>query len=365
MAAGDKFESRRVVYHDERTGREVWKMTSWDDAHCLATYMYLKAFSGDGRYLVFASDRTGAYELYRLEIESGETVQITDALDPETDDKSVTRYNVHPNGREVVYRDGNRFLAVCLDTLKPRLIAENTRSDWKPLSRPTLSGDGSRIICTYQNRDGLRGFAHADYNGSPLEDAFHWPNPDETVGHTQGATVDGLILSFVVGPDRQNDPSESREHRARAWKVDLAAGKSEPLLVMPPGHRATHEYWAPDGRLYFHKKSVPGWTPTSIASIDVNGDDFRDHYVSSDRKLGHSCISPDGGRIVSDVQDARGNELIQIDLKTGSAEILCWPDTTVANGLTGHVHPAYDFSGRYIVYTSDVSGKAAVYVVPV
>ena len=298
MGKIDRLISKREIYTDTRTGRTVWKMTSWPECHCLATYMYFQSFTRDGRYMVFASDRTGTYELYRLEVASGETVQLTDSRAGEGDDKTVTRYTVHPNGREVVYRDGRRFWAIDLETLAERLIAEGTEPAWRPVSYPTLSGDGTRIVSMYQHENGRRGLAHMLFEGGAVEDIFRWDNPEETMSHIQGATAPGYVVSFVIGPDRQNDPEETPEHRARAWKVDVTTGQVETLLVMPPGHRATHEYWGPDGRLYFHKKSVPGWTPTSIASMDVSGMDFRDHCVSQDRKLGHSCISPDGRRML-------------------------------------------------------------------
>lgn len=365
MAKGDWLKSERMVFQDARTGRTVWQMTSWPACHCLATYMYLKAFTSDGRYMAFASDRTGAYELYRLEVETGQTIQLTDCSPTGEDDKTVTRYHVHPNGREVVFRDGKGFRAIDLFTLDERVIASMDDPDVKLIGSPTLSGDGAMVIGRFRDGNGCEGFVHAPYGGGKLETIYRLDDPALRLSHTLGATAPGYALSFVILPDGQNHPDAPREKRARAWKLDIKTGRAEPFLVMPPGFRATHEYWGPDGRLYFHKKSVPGWTPTSISSIDIQGEDFRDHFVSQDRKLGHSNISPDGKRIVSDVQDASGNELYEIDLATGEAEILCWPNTTLVDGVVGHVHPAYDFSGKRIVYTSDKSGKAAVFVVPV
>ncbi len=136
---------------------------------------------------------------------------------------------------------------------------------------------------------------------------------------------------------------------------------------MPPGFRATHETWAaPDRRrLFYHKKTVPSWTPASIESIAGDGSDPREHFLSPDRKLGHSCVSSDGTRLVSDVQDPAGNELHLVDLRTGAAEVLCWPNASIANGLSGHAHPFFSPTGRSVVFTSDVSGKAAIFMVDV
>jgi oligogalacturonide lyase len=367
MAQGDKFQSTRTVFHDPRTGREVWKMTSWDEHHCAATYMYLRAFSGDERYLIFASDRGGRFELYRLEIESGETVQVTEHKAQDMDDKSLLRCNVHPNGKEVFYPDGAGFFASDIETLEKREVARMTDDSWSGIhGGPTFAGNGRYVLCIYSTRDGLCGIAWADVLGGRFEDLYRWPHKGESFSHVQAAYTDEPIISFVPAPDRQNDPKETRERRARSWKFDAATGKAEPFLVMPPGHRATHEYWGPKGnaRLYFHRKTVPTWTPTSIASIAIDGTDYIEHYASDDRRLGHSFVSPDCRRIVSDVQDAKGNELILIELPSGKSEVLCWPDSTLADGTTGHVHPSFSPSGSKVIYTSDKSGKAAVFLVP-
>lgn len=367
MPIGEKLESKRTVFQDARTGREVWKVTSWDGHDCVATYMYLQAFSRDERYLFFGSDRTGVFELYRLEIESGEAVQMTEHQAEGMDDKSLTRCNVHLERNEVIYPDGDAICASDIESLERRTIARISNPDWASIGGgPTYSGDGLRVLCAYRTNDGYAGIAQAEVAGSDFEEVYRWPHQGEGLGHVQGASTDEAIITFVQSPDRQNDPDETRERRARTWKLDAASGEAEPFLVMPPGHRATHEYWGKgrDKRLYFHRKTVPGWTPTSIASIALDGSDYVEHYASPDRKLGHSCVSGDRQWIVSDVQDKSGNELVLIDLRTGSGEVLCWPDSSVVDGFSGHVHPSFSPSGQKVLYTSDASGKAAVFVVP-
>lgn len=341
-------------FRDEKTGREVWRLTSWDDVNCVSTYFYCKAFSRDERYIIFASDKTGKFELYRLEIETGETIQLTDNL-------ARLYYNVHPDGREVYYHGDKGIHAVDIETGEERVVADISERGWEyTYGGPSISGDGRKVVCLYKH-DGGAGIAMADCEGSSFEDIYRC---NKILSHVQINPGDNSIISFVILPDKQNIPYLPPEKRARAWKLDLDTGEATPFLVMPPGFRATHEYWSPKGdRLYFHKKKVPGWTPTSIASISVNGDDFREHYVSKTRKLGHSCINPQGKIIVTDVQQPYFNELISINLETGKSQILCWPNSSVKRGQLGHVHPSFSFSGEKVLYTSDVTGKSQVYMV--
>src|SRR5437016_5381325 len=106
------YRTPNTTRRDARTGREVRKVTSWDDAHCVGPYPYCQAFSADERYLVFTSNRTGYWELYRLDIEAGETKAITDYGDWTYPAYHRAYYNFHPNGREVFFDDGATLWAV-------------------------------------------------------------------------------------------------------------------------------------------------------------------------------------------------------------------------------------------------------------
>lgn len=365
MAKGDKFDCPRRVFTDERTGREVWKMTCWDDAHCPATYMYMQAFSADERYLIFASDRTGKYELYRLEVESGETVQVTDYAG--RDETVPPRCNATADGTEMLYSDRTAFYAMNIETLEERIVAKLSNPWAVSLGGCPMCGcAGTRLVCFCKHEDGTTRILTADLRGSLLEEIYRWPDTERNLQHVQAANTEELVVTFALYPDFQNHPDDTPERRARAWKVDARTATAEPFLLMPPHFRATHEFWGPPGnpRLYFHKKTVPEWTPNWIASIDLNGGDYREHYANPTRPLGHSCITRDLKRLVTDVQHAESNELFLVDLETGRDEILCWPDSSLVDGVVGHVHPSFSPSGSKVLFTSDRDGKAAVYIVP-
>jgi oligogalacturonide lyase len=366
--------NQRTIFHDERTGREVWKMTSWDDCHCLASYMYYQSFSGDEQYLVFTSNRSGRYEIYRLEIESGETVQLTDYAGSDVPEVFMVALNFHPNGRELFYDDGRSLWAVEIASLERREVMRRP-PQWRPDENgPHFSLDGRQVFFSFRDEDERVGFAAVEASGGTPQDFYRWPesgaSDSQTLAtHLQIAPTPTHTLTFAPWPDYQNDPNETREHRARTWKLTVGSNRAEPFLVMPPGFRATHEHWgrtaAGEPRLFFHKKTVPTWTPASLASIALDGGDFQEHYIS-DRKLGHSCLSPDGSTLVSDVQDPSGNELIVVDMASGADEVLCWPDSSVQSDVLqiGHVHPSFSPSGDKLLYTSDKSGYAAVFLLP-
>ena len=94
---------------------------------------------------------------------------------------------------------------------------------------------------------------------------------------------------------------------------------------------------------------------------------FTEYYTHKKICLGHGISAPDGKWFVSDGQDPDYNPLVLLNLETGNATFLCWPNASIKGGHSqhAHVHPSLSSSGRYACYTSDVTGTAQVYVVPI
>ncbi|MEE8593715.1 MAG: twin-arginine translocation signal domain-containing protein [Candidatus Bipolaricaulota bacterium] len=343
------------VYRDEKTGREVWQMTR-GKAPSLTCYMEAEALTEDERYTVFCSNRTGRFEVYRADVDSGEIAQLSDI--PGLRGESPVA--MERNGREAIYTDGWRIFATDVATGETRMVADLEKTIPNPIPEVprSFSGSGDRCVITYEREDGNNSLGIVFMKTGEFHEVFRG-NSD--LAHPQLCPGDPNLITFVPLPDTQNDMNLPMEQRARSWICDTATGQARPFLIVPYGFRATHEYWDYRGdRLYFHKKSKPGWTPTTISSINRAGEDWQDHYESQDRKLGHSSIDRTGQFIVSDVQQRGDNELYRIDLKTGSSEILCWPNTS---GDT-HVHPSISARGRYAYFASNRTGVAHVYLCP-
>jgi Tol biopolymer transport system component len=56
-----------------------------------------------------------------------------------------------------------------------------------------------------------------------------------------------------------------------------------------------------------------------------------------------------------------------LNLVSGEARVLCWPNSSVEGGHAerAHVHPSFSPRGNFVCFTSDRSGVSQVYVVPV
>ncbi len=351
---------------DERTGREVWQVTS-GPAMSHSCYFHAQPFTEDDRYLVYSSQRSGKFQLYSVDLRSEQHRQITDC-----DNLANMSFSVHTDGRSVIYLDGSKLMQTDVASARSRLILDlapqselNAAGSVLRYSNSlTFSADGAyTAVAAARAEEVIMGLLNL--RTRRIESTIRLPG---TGGHMLVCPAEPHLITYVRMPDQQNDMKLPMEMRARTMLADMRLGVTRPYLTMPYGWRATHEYWDARGeRFYWHKKTVPGWVPTSICSMRRDGGDWRTHFESDTFMLGHSKISEDGRYIVSDVQKPKDNPLILIDLAGGAHEILCWPDSTVSGGHAkqAHVHPSFSRSGRFVAYTSDSSGVAQVYVVPV
>ena len=390
------FPAEKRVYRDSESRRDVVQFTNgpWQNR---TTYAALCPFSAEDRYLVFASNRTGSWQLFRGHIASGEICQLTDRQYVQFE-----TFNVAPPGSEVFYQAGVQVWGIDIETGDERLAVDASAiADHRLGGYLTFSPDGLKTVLTYQPRaGGQSALAVAALDGSSIETVHVC---DLGTSHARWVPGDPDRVSFSPAPGRQNDPDATPEQRARVMLLDLDSGRTQPLLIPDAGWRYTHEFWSPDGaRLYAHRKHVPDWTPASIVSVFKTGGDECVHYTDHALKLGHSDISPDMSLIATDIQEPHNNSLLLLDMKTGKAEQLCtvnasmapdpgerppkplagdrdaWPAYYRAYGPFGrnalawdqggighgmHPHPCFSRTGKWVQYASDVSGTRQVYLV--
>ncbi len=350
--------AEKQITRDTKTGREVWQMTA-GDPKSVSCYQEVEAFTDDERYVVFSSDRTGAFQLYRADLDSGELAQLSDV-----DEFRSISFGMSRNGFEAIYTAGWRVYAVNVETGEDRVLLDvEGKIPSQPSGAPVaLSGSGDRVVVAYSPEEGKAVLAIGMLESGDFDDVCTW---DGRLSHAQICPGDEHLITFDPGPDTQNDMSLPQEERARTWVCDAQTGEIRPFLMMPIGSRATHEYWDRDGnRLYFHRKTVPDWTPTTICSIARDGSDWQDHYESMDRKLGHSSIDRTNSFIISDVQSSEENEIYLIEIASGEADLLCWPNTSAIQDQTIHVHPSISAQGSYVDFTSDRRGSSDLYIYP-
>ncbi len=384
-----KFTMPRRAFADEKTGREVWQVTD-GEFECGLPYMHSCSWNADDRYLVFMSNRGGAWQPYALEVATGEARQLCQITKG-----GCYSVSVDPLANEAYCFDHRRILAVELDTLATRQVAdfgEHLDESDSGGRRPVISHDGKRVLTPLRAKEGPSSLLIAATDGSNeitvvpvlpenvVAPGGGRPEVDVviTLCHEQFCPGDSNVVSFQNADDQQNDPDQPPARRVREWRINCDSGQLTPLVYMPPGQRGTHCIWGRSGqRFYFHRKTVPGWTPTALCSVDAAGGDLRVYYETSDHKLGHCCASPDEQWLVSDSQDDAENILLLVNLARDEQHLLCWPNAAINSDRPDkrspdlpphkhrHPHPAFSRTGRYISYGSDITGRTQAYVLDV
>jgi len=370
----------RRTFRDRETGREVWQVTE-GRFECLVPYMDKPAWSADERYLVFACNRSGAWQPYRLDIDTGEAVQLVET------GSGAQEFSVDAGSGTVYVPDGRRLVAVNLQSLESRVVVDfaAARSDPTPEALPVISGDGSRALGRAMTETGQTILFVAATDGANDIERVAVKGFPCLPGHEQFCPGDNNIVSLNAMSPKGDYPNKIKydwtspnpDARTKTWRVDLDTGEATRLILLPPMQSATHCVWNRAGtRLHFHRKTRPTWVPTALCSVDRCGGDFRVHYETSEYLLGHSCPSPDGKWIVTDSQEPDKNILMLVSLTRDEQHLLCWPNNSVGSGRPdrrlpnlprggGHTHPGFSPSGRYVHFQSDVSGRSHVYIVPV
>ncbi len=316
----------RQSYLDPATGVRVWEMAAAGASDNL--YFHFSNFTADNRYLLFSSNRTGVAQFYRVEVETGRIVQLTD--DPANTGRGICPD--HTEARRVYLLRNADVIALDILDFTERKIGTIPKPHVGGFQQPTLSGDGAWLTLTKQ-RDaqnweiGRMNVRTGEYR-TVLTQGFR-------IGHVQHSPTDPII--FYVWETGGYAPQ-------RTWLVNADGSGNRPFYARtdpkswftPLKEWITHEAWiAGTGEMTMinDKQGVMIVDKEGAARMVREGDYW------------HAAARPDGKFLVLD--DNRGR-LWLMETATGSTRLL-------ATGLrdavrTVHAHASFDRRGHYVQF---------------
>jgi Tol biopolymer transport system component len=146
--------------------------------------------SPDNRYITFASDRSGKFNIWRMDSDGNNQKKITDGDDEEFP-------QISPDGHSVVYQgfvNGYQPVAHYEDGSKPVQLT-NSYSNW-----PVVSPDGKWIACSYLDEESARWkLAVFPFDGGAPTKTFDMPMPylQHFVWQKIRWTADGQALTYI------------------------------------------------------------------------------------------------------------------------------------------------------------------------
>lgn len=358
------------IYPDEHksfaapeSGQEVIQLTtdSADDAH-----LY---FTGDGfvpedHGLVFTSKRTGRWNLFYMNLENFQFVQLTDGKKI-----SGTGAVVSPKTMEAYYRDGAEIKAVHLKTLAERTIT--TVPQGYNVSTLSVTVDGRTLA--YSIQEDIPITTKTDKIYSDMAERFQKrPWSAVVTGHTDGTgwheaiRIKKWLSHTLINPLNENIILYCHEGswgdvEQRMWVISASGRDNHPLRrEEKPAVKIGHEFWFRNGIHIGYQVQVPG-EPKSIGIVDVLDGSFNEYptpYGDS-----HVQASSTGETFVGDGSDKEPyiNLYKLADGKLTGRHL--WKHEGSFSQQYWHPHPRFSSDDKYVLFTSSRGGNGNVYLI--
>jgi oligogalacturonide lyase len=384
---GQTWPAEKREFKDNKTGKTVWQLTSAANNYHL--YFTENSFDEKRDEIIFLSDRASGesrapherphYNLFRMNLGSGEIVQLTD--EPE----SVGSVTKTPDSAIIVYKTGKALKKLDPATGKTavlykedphynvgspsisrnrRYIAFSRNEDVKVKDGPNYTGFKERF---YLVKDGRITLAYLD--GSGWFDVF---KDTHQVGHFQFCPDDSSLGSYChEGP--WNLVTQ------RIWLLDFVSRESFPCFRQDEQDSVGHEFWTQDGFIFFdnrgpgHDGTITSDRTQAVAKdVQVNQNAMIPFVGLADRKgnvvkkidmpfyCNHYHANPNNTVLVGD--DVDDLVLVDISGKKAKPTVLCNHKTSW-HTQTSHCHPTWSWDGSRILYASDFGGKINLYMV--
>lgn len=359
-------------YRDRVTGVRIRQLTN-HIGHSNHLYFTNSGWWDGGRQLLIQSDREQGTNLFSIDLETGQVTQITE----ETEPADLQGAFLNPRRDEVYYWRRDQLVAVDLRSGRQRILYRTPENFTGGSLSVTADG---RYVCTairqrvaFENQldlaHGYVGFREL-FEAHPytqilkiavdggLAEVVH----EEHNWITHVNTSPGLptILTFChEGPWYLV--------QQRIWGLDLSR-PGQPWSIRPqkPGECVGHEYWMADGEhLGYHGWVEGDMSRTIFGSIRYDNQDhievpfpFNSHHFHSNT-LDLIVGDGDARRRVPYVLlwrfDGRGFQ---------GPRVLCVHRCS-RHIQRSHVHPRFSPDGSQVLFTSDSSGYANVYLAEV
>ncbi len=360
MAKGHVYPSEKREFEDAETGAQVVQLTHWR-GHSNHLYFTTTSFLPGGRRLVFDGDRDNRENLFAVDLDTGEIVQLTDVSRPLGGLRACTS----PVRQEIYFFEGRDLKVVDADSLEERTIYRVPDDRVPSILTPSCDG---RLLA-FAERTDLGWEIGPQYQGFEKMLAESPPTTIRVVeiatGENWPAIEDPAWCSHVnFSPGRPEWICYCHEGpwqlvKQRMWMVTESGGEHYPLRPQDENDSVGHEYWLRDGdHVAFHnwhekKGHLMGWIKyDNTGLVELPFAAGSGHFQSnSDNSLQVGDGSRDEPYIL----------LWRIAGEVGEARKLVRHQSSF-HIQRAHPHPIFSPDDDWVAYTSDATGYCNVYL---
>jgi oligogalacturonide lyase len=354
--------SERITWIDDTTGYEITQWTAQSSSY--HPYFTTESFI-DGETALIFSYRTGIKQLYKLDLQSGEMIQMTLA-------NKLKNIDHLPKFNTVWYFDGKRLFELNTSTLISKEVYNFNDFPYN-VGSFSVTCDAKWLVFGVnkkeQTSDSLGYGPYAIYKLNLDDKSLKQITMDYgfNIGHIQANPVDANLIMYCWQWEKFDRPLLVGHAPIRIWWVNIEGTDGGPL-PQHYGTQRTHETWTPDGKYiaYVSKYRIgpnTGKHFLGLQSIDGKMDRVYYKQVSP----GHQNLFKDNKHWIVDtygkeeplmVLFTRGNDEIE------KTEILFRHNSTMER-QNSHPHPRFSPNGKYILFSTDRTGEAQVYTVKI
>jgi len=330
---GSLFSSDFERFSDPATELEVYRLTSLEYAAHLPAY-YNRALSRKGQFLICWSDRTGSPQAFRINLKSGEWLQLTDAT--ALDGSTLT---LMPDERSFCYFDGDALTRMDFAKFREREIYR-VPDGWKRCPGASVTDDGLHAM-----------FGECTKDASRLR----------LVNTAKGTAVTIAEAPWVIR-DPMGRPRRTqvlyRQESSALWLVNFDGQQNRKLKIA--AGTVGPARWAPDGRTILYLR-FPEETTQLNTIREHTPDANQDQLVAKTSQFVHFDANRDTSVFVGASRN-KASPHILILLRTTQRELtLCEHRASDP----GAVAPIFSADSQFIFFQSDKQGKPAIYRVHV
>jgi len=356
------------VYPSERTAIEnkesAYEVTQWTKAGSNNhLYFNIESFL-DANHFMFYSDRSGRNNLFMMDIASGTMTQMTD-------EKELTQSAWHlpqlhtlwfQTRKELKAMDTKTFevrTVFVLDSLRPESFA--VTCDGKYLVFAANKNPGFSV----NHSTGPCALFRMDLATKVIKQIS--PDMGFKLGHVQTSPVDPTRVSYCWQHIYEKGaPGMVGSTPNRIWWNNIEGTDGGPVGIQEFGLHRTHEFWFPDGKRMGYSARYHFGPNKGKQFIGIITPDGKENFmmpvpVSSS----HNQIFSDNKHWVSDLYDGNNLVLFTIEGKEIAKKEVLYKHDSSMEGQPSHPHPHFSPDGKYIVFSTDRSGKPQVYTVKV
>ncbi|MFC5651596.1 oligogalacturonate lyase family protein [Paenibacillus solisilvae] len=367
MSKGKVWPAEWKVYRDRITGVNVRQLTDYK-AHSWHFYFTESGWYDGDRRLLFMSDRGNSTNLFSIDLESGEIVQLT--AYPDNDHLDVC---LHPSGTKAFIVVRSKVVALDLATLEERVLFE-CPADFR-IGNVNCTADGKyAVTCLQEDLShriqidlgngyvGHRELMEAspisrivtiDVESGESETVYEDRN---FITHINTSPVKAELMTFC-----HEGPWHLVDHRI--WGLDLRTGKAWKIRErLEPREKVGHEFFHADGiHIGYHGFREDGTNFFGKIGFDNTG--MEEVEFPFDTWHAHTC-----GFKRAVVDGKGGVKTLNVWNRTG--ETFDGPRTLCElrcsfHSQNVHAHPRFTDDGCRLLFTSDRNGYGNIYLVDI